>query len=131
MYVQSGNYFIINIPKVGNDCCFDPMHSDFRLKFNLANSIGDVNITPAGFIDSIFKFFICYHGSNVLEIIDNNGLLTNVMLDCQASPVDRAFHLSTTRGTSTTLGSRLGQTLSLGAAGSTGQYFMPGVFGCM
>ena len=27
VYVQSGNCFIINIPKVGKDCCFDPMNS--------------------------------------------------------------------------------------------------------
>ena len=135
VYIQAGNYFIINIPKVGNDCCFDPANSYLRFKLNLANSTGAVSVTPSGCIDSIFKNFTCYHGSNVLETIDNYGLLTNVMLDCQASPVDRAYHLSTTRGTSTTLGSRLGQTLSLGAAGSTAQYYsipiMSGVVGCM
>ena len=27
VYVQAGNYFIINIPKVENDCVFDPMNS--------------------------------------------------------------------------------------------------------
>ena len=53
----------------------------------------------------------------------------------EASSVDRAYHLSTTRGTSNTLGSHLGQTLTLGAAGSTGQYYsipiLSGVVGCM
>ena len=47
----------------------------------------------------------------------------------------KSKYISTTRGTSTTLGSRFGQTITLGAAGATGQYssipIMSGVVGCM
>ena len=71
----------------------------------------------------------------MIEDIDEYGLLANVMLDCQVSPIDRAYQLSTTRGTNTTLGSRTGQTLTLGAAGSTGQFYsipiLSGVVGCL
>ena len=55
VYVQSGNYFIINIQKVGNDCCLDAMNSYLRFNLNLANSISDVNITPFRCTDSIFR----------------------------------------------------------------------------
>ena len=51
VYVQSGNYFIINVPQTGNDCVFDPMNSYLRFKLNLTNSTGAVNITPSGCID--------------------------------------------------------------------------------
>ena len=30
--VQSGNYFIINIPKSGDNCVFDPMNSFYVIK---------------------------------------------------------------------------------------------------
>ena len=70
IYVQAGNYFIINIPKSGNDCVFDPMNSHFRFKLNLANSTGDVSITPSECIDSIFWRLDVYHGRNVLEQVD-------------------------------------------------------------
>ena len=62
----------------------------------MANSTGDVNVTPSGCIDSIFRKLDVYQGSNLIEDIDEYGLLANVMLDCQVSPIDRAYQLSTT-----------------------------------
>ena len=35
--VQSGNYFIINIPKSGDNCVFDPMNSFLRFKLILSD----------------------------------------------------------------------------------------------
>ena len=37
VYVQNGNYFIINVPQTGNDYVLDPMNSYLRFKLNLAN----------------------------------------------------------------------------------------------
>ena len=135
VYVQAGNYFIINVPQTGNDCVFDPNNSYLRFKLNLANSTGDVAVTPSGCIDSIFRRLDVYQGSNLIEDIDEYGLLANVMLDCQVSPIDRSNQLSITRGTSTTTGSRQGQPLTLSAAGATGQFYsipiLSGVVGCL
>ena len=30
--IQSGNYFIINVPKSGDNCVFDPMNSFYVIK---------------------------------------------------------------------------------------------------
>ena len=53
--VNSGNYFILNIPKSGSNVVFDPMNSSLRFKLKLANGTGSMPITSAGCIDSIFR----------------------------------------------------------------------------
>ena len=89
--VNSGNYFIINIPKSGSNAVFDPMNSYLRFKLKLTNGTGAMTVTPAGNIDSIFRRLDVYHGSNVLEQIDQYGNLSNLLLDSQVHPVDMAY----------------------------------------
>ena len=121
--VNAGNYFIINIPKSGSNAVFDPANSYLRFKLKLANGTGAMSITPAGCIDSIFRRLDVYHGSNVLEQIDQYGNLCNVLLDSQVHPVDRAYQWNVAKGTSGTVGTRTGTALSLAAAGNTSQYY--------
>ena len=90
VYIQAGNYFIINVPKSGSDAVFDPCNSYLRFKVTLANSTSDMSVTPSGCIDSIFRRLDVYHGSSVVEQIDQYGMLSNIMLDSQVHPVDRA-----------------------------------------
>ena len=47
-----------------------------------------MTITPASFIDSIFRRSDVYHGSKLLEQIDQYGNLCNVLLDSQVHPVE-------------------------------------------
>ena len=41
--VNAGNYFIINIPKSGDKCVFDPMNSILRFKLNVQYSSGVIS----------------------------------------------------------------------------------------
>ena len=116
--VNSGNYFIINIPKSGSSAVYDPMNSYLRFKLTLTNATNDMTITPAGCIDSIFRRLDTYHGSNVLEQIDQYGTLANLLLDGQVPPVDRAYQWSINKGTNDGLGDRTGEVKTLAAAGS-------------
>ena len=121
--VNSGNYFIINIPKSGSNAVFDPMNSYLRFKLKLTNGTGAMTVIPAGNIDSIFRRLDVYHGSNVLEQIDQYGNLSNLLLDSQVHPVDRAYQWNILKGTSGTVGTRTGSSLALAAAGNTSQYY--------
>ena len=45
------------------------------------------------------------------------------MLDCKVSPLDRAYQLSTTRETGTTVTSCVGQTITLASTGTIGKFY--------
>ena len=65
-----------------------------------------MSITPAGCIDSIFRRLDVYHGSNVLEQIDQYNNLSAMLMNSQISPIDRAYQWSVLKGTNTTLGTK-------------------------
>ena len=96
--IQSGNYFIINIPKSGDNCVFDPMNSFLRYKITVSDTaggggtVGGFNMNLCGNADCIFRRMDCYQGSNVLEQVDQYGNLSNMLMNCQVSPIDRAFN---------------------------------------
>ena len=56
--VQAGNYFIVNIPKTGDSCCFDPMNSFLRFKLTIsdtANTAGGIAVDFCGNTDCLFR----------------------------------------------------------------------------
>ena len=92
--VQAGNYFIINIPKSGDSCVFDPMNSFLRFKLTLsdtANTAGGITAKLCGNADCLFRRLDVYQGSNVLEQVDQYGNLSNMLMNCQVDPVSRAY----------------------------------------
>ena len=114
--VNSGNYFIINIPKSGSNAVFDPMNSFLRFKLTMsdtANTAGGINVNLCGNADCLFRRLDVYQGSNVLEQVDQYGNLSNMLMNCQVSPVDRAYQWSLLKGTSTTVGTKTGQQLAI------------------
>ena len=124
--VQAGNYFIINIPKSGDNCVFDPMNSFLRFKLTLsdtANSAGGINVNLCGNADCIFRRMDVYQGSSVLEQVDQYGNLSNMLMNSQVDPVSRAYQWSALKGTSSTVGTKTGQQFAIAQAGSTSYYY--------
>ena len=112
--VQAGNYFIINVPKSGSDSVFDPMNSFLRFKLTLsdtANTAGGISVNLGGSCDCLFRRLDVYQGSNVLEQVDQYGNLSNMLMNCQVFPVDRAYQWSTLKGTSLILVLKLANNL--------------------
>ena len=66
-------FIVLFVSQTGNDCVFDPMNPYSRFKLNLANSTSDVNVTPPGCVDSIFRRLDAHQGSKVLEQTDEYG----------------------------------------------------------
>ena len=124
--VQAGNYFIVNIPKSGDNCVFDPMNSFLRFKLTMsdtANTAGGIAVDLCGNADCLFRRLDVYQGSSVLEQVDQYGNLSNMLMNCQVSPVDRAYQWSMLKGTSTTVGTKTGQQFAIAQAGSTSNYY--------
>ena len=102
------------------------MNSYLRLKSKLPDGADAMSITPARCIDLIFRRLDVYHGSNVLEQIDQYGNLCAVLLDSQVHPVDRSYpgdQWNVCKETHGTVGTRTGATLSLAAGSNTSQYY--------
>ena len=64
--VASGNYFIINIPKSGNDAVFDPLNSYlcFKLTFTDTSNTANVSMALSCSAHCIFRRLDVYHGSS-------------------------------------------------------------------
>ena len=112
MTIQAGKYFIINIPKSGNNALFDPMNSFLRFKLTFKNpnpTAGQtMAITLGGSADCILRRLEVYQGSNVLEQIDQYNNLSAMLMNSQISPIERAYQWSVLKGTNTTLGTKTG-----------------------
>jgi hypothetical protein len=124
--IQSGNYFIINIPKSGDNCVFDPMNSFLRYKITLtdtANTAGGINVNLCGNADCIFRRMDVYQGSNVLEQVDQYGNLSNMLMNSQVDPISRAYQWSVLKGTSSTVGTKTGQQFAIAQNSSTSYYY--------
>ena len=91
--VQSGKYFIINIPKFGNNALFDPMNSFlcFKLKLTNWNAAQTLTIGLGGSAHCIFRRLEVYQGSDVLEQIGQYNNLSAMLMNSQISPIDRAY----------------------------------------
>ena len=82
--VQAGNYFIVNIPKTGDSCCFDPMNSFLRFKLTIsdtANIAGGIAVDLFGNAVCLFRRLDVYQGSSVLEQVDQYGNLSNMLMN--------------------------------------------------
>jgi len=97
--VNAGNYFIINIPKSGDRCVFDPMNSFLRFKLNVQNSQGIITLAMGGSCDSVFRRLEVFHGSNVLEQLDQYNNLSAMLLNSQVNSYDRSNQWSILKGT--------------------------------
>ena len=71
--VQAGNYFIVNIPKSGDNCVFDPMNSFLHFKLTMSdtvNTAGGINVNLCGNADCLLRSLDVYQGRSLLEQVD-------------------------------------------------------------
>ena len=73
-----------------------------------ANTAGVINVDFCESCDCLFQRLDVYQGSNVLEQVDQYGNLSNMLINSQISPVDRAYQWSVLKGTSTAVGTKTG-----------------------
>ena len=76
-----------------------------------ANTAGGINVSLCGNADCLFRRLDVYQGSSVLEQVDQYGNLSNMLMNCQVSPIDRTYQWSILKGTSTTVGTKTGNNL--------------------
>ena len=58
--VQAGNYFIVNVPKSGDNCVFDPMNNFLRFKLTLSDTAAAGGI-PGGIKQIYVKIaIVCF-----------------------------------------------------------------------
>ena len=98
---QLGSTFGINIPGCSDDTVFDPCNS--FLRFNVYNSDGTGVLTWDHSVNSIIKKLDVLHAGNLVESIDNYGVFSSMMLDCQVDQSTRITGLNLTQGCGTTL----------------------------
>ena len=67
-----------------------------------------ITIALGGSADCIFQRLDVYQGSNVLEQVDQCNNLSAMLMNCQFSPIDRAYQWYVLKGTSTTVGHKQG-----------------------
>ena len=53
-----------------------------------ANTAGGINVNLCGNADCLFRRLDVYQGSSVLEQVHQYGNLSNMLMNCQVSPVD-------------------------------------------
>ena len=95
----AGSYFLLNIPRTGPSHVYDPMNS--FLRFNVTNMDNQI-LTPDHSADSFIQKVEVLHAGNVLETIDNYGVLSSMLLDCQVDVATRSTSLNMTKGCSST-----------------------------
>ena len=102
------------------------MNSFLRFKLTMsdtANTAGGVNVNLCGNADCLFCRFDVYQGSNVLEQVDQYGNLSNMLMNSQVHPVDRAYQWSVLKGTSTNIGTKTGKQFATAQVSSTSSYY--------
>ena len=96
----------------------------FKLTFSdTANTAGGISVNLGGSCDCLFRRLDVYHGSSVLEQVDQYNNLSAMLMNCQVSPVDRAYQWSVLKGTSGTVGTKTGTATAVAQAGSTSTYY--------
>ena len=75
---NAGSYFIINIPRSGPNCVFDPANS--FLRFNVWNTDTTASVTLDHSADNLIQTVEVLLAGNVLEIIDNYQILVYCQL---------------------------------------------------
>ena len=103
------------------------MNSFLRFKLTMsdtANTAGGIAVDLRGNADCLFRRLDVYQGSNVLEQVDQYGNLSNMLMNCQVSPVDRAYQWSVLKRTSTNVGTKTSQNFAIAQAGVTSHYLL-------
>ena len=88
-----------------------------------ANTAGGITANLRGSCDCLFRRLDVYQGGNVLEQVHQCGNLSNMLLNCQVSPIDRAYQWSVLKGTRPNLCTETGQQFAIAQAGSTSYYY--------
>ena len=126
---QLGTYFMINLPRCGQDFLFDGPNSFLRFQVNNTDTANTLILDHS--CDCFFQKVEVLHGGNVLEVIDNYHQLSALLLDAQVPPTLRNTSLNMTKGCNATLGTIAGLTQTTGASRYYTTTLLSGIVGSL
>ena len=128
---QLGTYFMINLPRCGQDILFDGPNSFLRFQVNNTDTANTLILDHS--CDCFFQKVEVLHGGNVLEVIDNYHQLSALLLHAQVPSVPTLHNtsLNMTKGCNATLGTIVGLTQTTGASRYYTTTLLSGIVGSL